>query len=98
MQSRRRRRDGSAVAGIDRLIPFAIRRLITTLDIWRQRNMTDAVDRVVDVDPFFRPQTDGAATVKMTCEDFTVKAGVGAFEDDARAEGALVLRSRASSG
>jgi hypothetical protein len=86
MQSRRRCRDGSAVPGIDGLIPFAVGRLIAALDVWRQRNMTDAVDCIVKVEPLIRPDTDGAATVKVTCEDLSVEPGIVAVEDDARTD------------
>ena len=92
MQPCRRCRNGSAVPGIDRLIPFAVGQLIAALDVWRQRHMTDAVDRIVDVELLIRPETDRAATVKMTREHFPMKPGVGAFEDDARADVELLSR------
>ena len=92
MQPCRRCRHGSAVPGIDRLIPFAVGRLIAALDVWRQRHMTDAVDRIVDVDPLIRPEADGAATVKMTRKHFRVKPDVRPFEDDACADVELLPR------
>ena len=92
MQPCGRCRDGSAVPGIDRLVPFAVGRLIAALDIRRQRHMTEPVDRIVDIDPLIRPETDRAATVKMTREHFPMKPGVGAFEDDARAGVELLSR------
>ena len=48
VQARRRRRNRPALAREDRLVPVAIACLVGSLDIRRQRHMTDLVDDLVD--------------------------------------------------
>jgi thioredoxin reductase len=92
MQPRRRRRNRAAVACVNGLITVAVGRLIAALDVWRQRDVPNPIDCIVDVDPLIGPETDSAAAMKMTCDDFPMKPRVVAFEDDARADVELLPR------
>ena len=73
MQAGRRRSHGPALAGIDGLVSVAIRRPILALDVRRQRDVADAIDRARDVAAIVGPQPDRAPPEEVPRQDLAVQ-------------------------
>lgn len=73
MQSRRGRSHRSTAAGIDRLVPLAVRPAVVALDVRRQRHVSDGVHDLRDGATVRRPHTNCPATERVLREDFNVE-------------------------
>src|SRR4030095_8999378 len=85
MQSCRRGGNGSTLRCVDGLVALPIGRIIVTLDVGRQRNVANAIDRFVHARPVVGPQSNAAASMEVASHDLAVKPPAVTFEDDARA-------------
>src|SRR6476659_7759087 len=73
MQPGRWRRHGPALARKHRLVALSVVRTIRSLDVRRQRHVTDRVDRGVDRRRVLRPETNDAAAVETKFENLALQ-------------------------
>jgi hypothetical protein len=92
MQAGRRRRHRPARAGVDRLVALAILRSIVAMDVRRQRDVANRIDRRGDVAAILRPQANRAPPVKVPLEHFAQQCDTLTLESDQRAGLQLLAR------
>src|SRR5262249_22020494 len=91
MQSSRRCGDRSALAREQRLVPVPIIGPIVALDVGRQRDVPDRVDRCVDRRTVVGPEPNDASSKKASLENLAVQR-VTSLEQDARTRLQLLAR------
>src|SRR3984893_2878348 len=78
MQAGCRSGNGSRMLGEDRLVTFAVGRLILARNVWRQRNVAEAFNRLRDIS--LRRQTDSPHPVVAAADHFRGKLPVSKFD------------------
>jgi hypothetical protein len=92
MQPCRGRRHGSALAGVHGLVAIAIGAHVVALDVWRQRNVSDALDGVHEIDAGFGPQPHNAPAVKVLRHDLAMDSDTRTREEHACSRFQLLTR------
>src|SRR5712691_4763551 len=64
MQARGRGRDGPTLTSVNRLVAILVRLLVLTLDVRRQRDVADAIDRIDKPGRVIRRKSNRPATLK----------------------------------
>ena len=65
VQTRRRRRDRAARAGVHRLIAFAIIGTVAPIDVWRKRHVPDRIDGRVEIAAVLGAKPKGPASKSL---------------------------------
>src|SRR6266545_6786110 len=69
MQARGRGRDGPTLTSVNRLVAILVRLLVPTLDVRRQRDVADTIDRIGEPGRVIRRQSNRASSLEMHRDD-----------------------------
>src|SRR5437762_13301356 len=85
MQARGRGRNRPALTSVNRLVAILVRCLVLTLDVRRQRDVADTIDRIGKATGVIRRKSNRASPLEMHRHDFAVDTHAIPLEEHRRA-------------